>query len=188
MRLFNSYTDHQLLALLMQDSEAAYNEIYDRYWLKLYNECYKRLKDESLCADVIQDVFADLWLKREERQIENLSAYLFSAARYQVFSLYKKNKNVTAFVEPIDCMAVAAADPASAFYEKELRECIEMWLQLQPEKRRQVFILKFDKELSTREISEILNISQKTVQNQFTTSIKSLRVHLGKIISVLVIM
>jgi len=188
MRLLNSYTDDQLVALLMEDSEAAYNEIYDRYWLKLYNECYKRLKDESLCADVIQDIFADLWLKREERKIENLAAYLFSAARYQIFSLHKKNKDVTAFIDPIECMAVAATDPASAFYEKELRECIEMWLAMQPEKRKQVFIMKFDQELSTREISEILNVSQNTVQNQFTTSIKSLRVHLGKIISVLVIM
>jgi RNA polymerase sigma-70 factor (ECF subfamily) len=56
---------------------------------------------------------------------------------------------------------------------------------MQPEKRRQVFVMKFSQDLSTREISEILKVSQKTVQNQFTTSLKSLRVHLAKIISLM---
>ncbi len=183
MRMLNSCHDNELVTLLQQGDEAAFSEIYERYWLKLYNESHKRLKDEDLCADIIQDVFADLWLNREERNIESLAAYLFTAARYRVFTSYKKNKNLVAFETPIEFMQVSASDPDSIFFEKEIRECIEIWLNMQPEKRKQVFIMKFGKELSTREISEILHVSQKTVQNQFTTSLKHLRVHLGKLIS-----
>jgi RNA polymerase sigma factor (sigma-70 family) len=185
MRRLNLFRDDELVILLGQGDDAAFSEIYERYWLKLYNESYKRLKDKDLCADVIQDVFADLWLNREERKVENLAAYLFTAVRYRVFSLHKKEKNICALVEPIEFMVAAASDPDSIFFEKEIRECIEIWLNMQPEKRKQVFIMKFGQDLSTREISEILHVSQKTVQNQFTTSLRLLRVHLGKIISLM---
>lgn len=185
MRLLNSYRDDELVILLTQGDEAAFSEIYERYWLKLYNESHKRLKDEDLCADVIQDIFADLWLNRDNKKIENLAAYLCTAVRYRVFSLYKKGKNTCALAEPIEFMVASASDPDSIFFEKEIRECIAIWLNMQPEKRKQVFTMKFSQDLSTREISKILNVSQKTVQNQFTTSLKQLRVHLGKIISLL---
>ncbi len=185
MRLLNSYQDDELIALLTQGDQAAFSEIYERYWLKLYNECHKRLKDEGLCADIIQDIFADLWLSRDNKKIENLAAYLFTAVRYRIITLYKRGKNICVFQEPIEFMIASASDPDSIFFEKEIRECIAIWLDMQPEKRKKVFIMKFAQDLSTREISEILNVSQKTVQNQFTTSLKQLRVHLGKIISLL---
>ncbi len=185
MRPLNSFRDDELVTLLTQVYELAFSEIYERYWLKLYNESYKRLKDEALCADVIQDVFADLWLNRDGRKIENLVAYLFTAVRYRIFSLYKKEKNIGAFAEPIEFIAVSAADPDSIYFEKQIRECIDIWLNMQPEKRRKVFAMKFCQDLSTREISEILRVSQKTVQNEFTISLKQLRVHLGKIMSLI---
>lgn len=185
MRLLNSFRDDELVILLKQGDEAAFSEIYERYWLKLYNESHKRLKDGDLCADIVQDIFVDLWLTREERKIENLAAYLCTSVRYRIFALFKKTKNIEAFAEPIEFMVAASADPDSIFFEREIRECIDIWLNMQPEKRRQVFNMKFSQELSTREISEILKVSQKTVQNQFTISLKQLRVHLGKIISLM---
>ncbi len=180
------YTDCELVDLLKEGNEGAFNEIYNRYWRKLYNECYKRLKDDELSADVIQDIFADLWIKRANKNIDNLAAYLHTSTRYQVFLLYKKNKQITCFEEPVECIAISSLQADSIFHEKELRECIAIWLEMQPEKRREVFRLRFGEDLSTREISELLNVSQKTVQNQFTTSINLLRTHLGKLLSLLI--
>ena len=82
---------------------------------------------------------ADIPLNREGREIENLAAYLFTAVRYRIFSLYKKEKNTVAFAEPLEFIVVAASDPDSLFFEKEIRECIDVWLNMQPEKRKQVF-------------------------------------------------
>ena len=66
-------TDIQLADLLHQGDENAFNEIYKRFWKKIYNESYKRLKDTELAEDIVQDVFADLWIKRYNRSIENLN-------------------------------------------------------------------------------------------------------------------
>jgi RNA polymerase sigma factor (sigma-70 family) len=185
MKSYGEYDDNLLVSLLKQEDKDAFNEIYNRYWRKLYSDCYRRLKDDDLSADVIQDIFADLWIKRTSRNIDNLAAYLFTATRYQVFLLYKKHKNIPHLEKVVECIEAAAMQADNIFFEKELRECIDIWLEMQPEKRKQVFRLKFIDDRSTREISELLNVSQKTVQNQFTTSVKSLRMHLAKIMSVL---
>jgi RNA polymerase sigma factor (sigma-70 family) len=177
----HNLTDAQLADLLHEGDEDAFNEIYKRFWKKIYNESYKRLKDTEIAGDVVQDIFADLWLKRTTRTIENLSAYLVSAARYQVFMLYKKNSGQPLFEQPLALINHPSLFADSIYEVNELKDCINEWMSMQPEKRREVFRLKFIEDKSTREISEVLNISQKTVQNQFTISLHSLRSTLSKL-------
>ncbi len=64
--------------------------------------------------------------------------------------------------------------------EKELRGCVAIWLGMQPVKRAEIFRLKYMEDIGTRQISVILNISQKTVQNQLLNSYASLRKFLSK--------
>jgi RNA polymerase sigma factor (sigma-70 family) len=185
--LHTTLTELQLADLLRKGDEDAFNEIYKRFWKKIYNESYKRLRDTELTEDIVQDVFADLWIKRFNRDIENLGAYLISATRYQVFMLYKKSNKQPFFETPLEYLAHPSLAADSAYEVKELHDCIYEWMNLQPEKRREVFRLKFIEDRSTKEVSEVLNISQKTVQNQFTTSIHSLRSTLSKLLLVLLI-
>ncbi|MFA4870070.1 MAG: sigma-70 family RNA polymerase sigma factor [Pedobacter sp.] len=184
MVLYGSYADAQLVNLVKSGDEMAFDETYKRYWKKLYSEAYKRLRNAELCEEVIQDVFADLWVKRSEKQINELFPYLLTAVRYQVYMLYKKGKSMPVFEEPLEYMAQESLQADSLFYEKELKSSIESWLALQPEKRREIFRMRFMQELSTREISEILGVSQKTVQNQLLTATATLRAALGKIITI----
>jgi len=183
----NILTDSQLADLLHEGDEDAFNEIYRRFWKKIYNESYKRLQDTELAEDVVQDVFADLWTKRFNRNIENLGAYLVIATRYQVFMLYKKNNSQPFFERPLEYVNHPSVFADSVYEVKELKDCINEWMSMQPEKRREVFRLKFIEDKSTREISEVLNISQKTVQNQFTISLHSLRSTLSKLLVLLLV-
>lgn len=176
MAPYQTHTDQQLIALLPTERGIpVFDEIYKRYWKKLYSEAFKRLQDAALCEEVVQDVFTDLWVRREVRQIDNLLAYLLAAVRYQMFMLYKKHATLPAFEEPLERMAVSADATDSPLFVKELRAFIEQWLNTQPEKRREIFRLRYLDELGTREIAELLGLSQKTVQNQLTTAVKDLK-------------
>ena len=186
--LRNLFSDSQLADLLKEGDEGAFNEIYQRFWKKVYNESHKRLRNSELSEDLVQDVFSDLWLKRFDRDIKNLEAYLVSATRYQVFMVYKKNNKQPFFEKPLDHIA-DLSNACDSFYEvNELKDCINEWMNLQPLKRREIFRLKFIEDKSTKEISEVLNISQKTVQNQFTTSLHSLRSTLSKLLMFLLLL
>lgn len=175
----NTLSDSQLVDLLSKGDQDAFDIIYRRYWKKVYNESYKRLRNAELSEDLVQDVFADLWLKRFGKVIDNLGAYLTLSVRYQVFMVYKKSSKFPFFELPLADIEDLSTNNASV---NELKDCIDKWMSLQPEKRREVFRLKFIEDRSTKEISEVLHISQKTVQNQFTTSLHSLRSTLSKLL------
>lgn len=182
MNIHENATDDELATMLTDGSEAAFDLIYERYWKKLYNEAFKRINDCAESEEIVQDVFVDLWHKRESRQIENLRGYLLGAVRYQVFAVYHKRKNLPAFEEPLDYMAFSADNADSNFLRDELLASIHQWLETQPEKRREIFRLRFLEGLSTLEIAEQLDISRKTVQNQLNTSQQSLRESIGRLL------
>lgn len=163
---------------------SAFDAIYERYWRKLYAESFKRLKNIQQIEELVQDIFADLWLKRDIKEVLNLKSYLMMCTRYQVFAIYRKERNNPEFEEPLEHMAFYSIHADSLLNEKELKGCIAIWLALQPAKRGEIFRLKYMEDLTTREISELLNISQKTVQNQLVTAYASLRAFLNKLMSI----
>ncbi len=188
MSLYSHHTDSELAILLRGGSEPAFDEIYRRYWKKLYNEAFRRLNDGELCEEVVQDVFIDLWNKKGQREIENLLAYLQTTVKYQVFALYKKHKNLPYFEEPLEHMAISPLNSDSSFFEKELIAIVNYWLNMQPEGRRAIFRMRYLEGMETKEIAAELNISQKTVQNQLTTSKGSLQLSILKFFSFLLLL
>jgi RNA polymerase sigma factor (sigma-70 family) len=182
---YRSLEDSKLVSLIMEGDRLAFDEVYERYWKRLYNDTYKRLKSIVMIEEIVQDVFSNLWSSRGKRNIQNIYPYLLTSVRYQVFMLYKKGKSTPVFEEPLEHMVLATLQADSLFNEKELKGCVSMWMALQPDKRRAVFQMKYIDEKTTREISETLGISQKTVQNQLLTSFSSLRDFLSKVMIIL---
>ncbi len=178
----NNHTDQQLTTLLRDGVREAFDEIYNRYWKLLFNTAFKRLGDTELCEDLVQEIFVDLWMNRRKKTIEALYPYLLTAVRYQVFTWYKKHKKLPVFEEPLAYMAIAPEGADSTYFLKELLTTIQHWLELQPEKRREIFRLRYLESLSTKEIAEELQISQKTVQNQLNTAQGSLRSVVSKLL------
>ncbi|SEA35968.1 RNA polymerase sigma factor [Pedobacter hartonius] len=187
IRQYRAYEDVQLVTLLVEGDRLAFDEVYERYWKRLYNDTYKRLKSIEMIEEIVQDVFSNLWTSRGKRNIQNIYPYLLTSVRYQVFMLYRKGKATPEFEEPLEHMVLSTLQADSLFNEKELKGCISIWMSLQPDKRRAVFQMKYVDEKSTREISEILGISQKTVQNQLLTSFSSLRDFLSKAMIILTV-
>ena len=165
---------------MSQGISEAFNVIYERHWKKLLNETHKRLRNMEVAEEVVQDVFANLWERRGKIEIRSLYPYLLTSVRYQVFMLYKKKQSTPFFEEPLEDMALSSLQTDALVIEKELKNCIHFWHSMQPEKRAEIFRLKHFEDFSTREISEMLGISQKTVQNQLLTSMASLRDFLTK--------
>lgn len=178
------HTDSELLILLRDGTVEAFDEIYRRYWKSLFVEAHKRLGEIEYAEEVVQDVFINLWMHRTDRDIQQLYPYLLTAVRYQVFTLYKKLRKLPCFEEPLEHIGLSQDKADAPFFMNELLEGIQLWLAQQPEKRREIFRLRYIEQLSTREIADELNITQKTVQNQLINGQDSLRIAVSRFLSV----
>ena len=172
---FESYQDCDLVHLLLQDDKDAFDELYRRYWPILYNAAFKRLKSNDLSKDITQEVFIDLWLRRGKVGIENIQAYLLTAVRFQVLKMISREKKNTSFIEPFENMAISSFSADGEVIDKELAALFDSWLNTLPEKRKAIFVMHYIEKLSTKEIAERLDISQKTVQNQLGNAVQGLR-------------
>ena len=182
---FSNYTDSDLLERIKLDDHIAYGELYNRHWKFLYNSAYKRLSEEEVCKDIIQDVFADFWLRRNKVEIENVRAYLYTAIRFQVLKYFSRNKVTIHFLQPFEDILDASLSADFKINEKEFDLLVESWMESQPEKRLAIYKMHIQEQLSTKEIASRLSVSQKTVQNQLGTSFKSLRAKMAGLLSII---
>lgn len=175
---FNIEEDLILFALIKQDDASAFENIYNKYWLTLFNSAYKRLKDRDKCQDLVQNVFTDLWNRRNELEIQNLQAYLHVAARFQCLKTISQNLRQAYFVDAFETDIISSLKADGNLLEQEIKQVITNFIQALPSKRREIFMMHYEQELSTADIAAILDISQKTVQNQLTTASHALRLRL----------
>lgn len=182
MIAYTNYTDNELTTLIHNGDEPAFAELYNRYWLELYDTAYMRLRNKEQVEDIIQDIFIKLWIRRAELQIQNPQAYLHTAVRFRVFNYVERKSAHESFYEPFESIAYSSSPADEKILEKELLDLVHAYIEALPDKRKQIFLMHIKENLSTKEIAERLNISQKTVQNQLATSMQGLHNKIAPII------
>ena len=172
----------ELVSRIKKSDRRAFDELYERCWEKLYTQGASKLKSDDLAKDIVQDIFVDLWTKRENLAIDNITNYLSRAVRFKVIDQIRRKDYHQKEIDEIANIIAGSEFADSKFLENELNEIIILLMDRLPKKRREIFKLRFQEDLSTKEISELLKISPKTVQNQTLNSISLLRSLLQKIL------
>ncbi|MDB5086388.1 MAG: polymerase sigma-70 factor, subfamily [Mucilaginibacter sp.] len=181
MNAHNSFTDLELTDLLKSGSQSAFTEIYDRYSGLLYIFACKTVKDEDLAEDLVQEIFIYLWDKRQTITFNSsLSSYLYTALRYRFFDLVDKQKVRSDYVQAFQLFIEKGEYQTDNYIiEKELTAIINKEINNLPAKMREIFLLSRKENLDNKEIAARLEISEKTVKNQLSMALKTLRVKLG---------
>lgn len=168
--------------MLRQGDRAAFTEIYRRYLPSLYDITFKRLKHKEQTEDVLQEVFARLWVKKEMLQIIELVSYLHVAVRNETINYITRHRQVFEFYEPFEHILVETASSDGQLIAKELLAAVYAFAETLPERRKQVYLLHIKNKMSTKEIADKLGITQKTVQNQLGTALHGLKTHIVPVI------
>lgn len=188
MSVYSKHTDSILVALLQEDNQRAYTEIFGRYSKVLVNHAYKILGNHDQANDIVQDVFLAIWNKRNEIILTgSLSSYLYKATKNRILNHIAHEKVVSSYVDSIANFIEQDYAPAdSSLREKELEAVIAKEIAQLPEKMREVFLLRKVEELSYEEIALQLNITDKTAKQQVYNSLKILRHKLKPLLSLFV--
>jgi RNA polymerase sigma-70 factor (family 1) len=178
---FSAATDEDLILLLQKGDTAAFKEIYNRYWDKLFNSAFKRLNNAQLSEEIVQDVFTKLWIKRERLAfVAGVSNYLFTAIKYNVIDYYRKQLQRTNYQNYLGLSHSGYTNNTEEnIFVRDLKASVQYELNLLPPKCRSVYELSRHQYKTNREIALLLNISEKTVEGHLTRALAQLRLSLS---------
>lgn len=173
--------DVQLLGLIRENNDAAFQEIYDRYWTALYNAAFKRLRSAHLAEEMVQEVFLNLFLKRESiRLASSFGPYLHSVLKFKVIDEIRKQLSSNTYQQSILPLPYGADLNGQEILEKkEVSLQFVHFSNTLPKKCREVFLLK-QEDLSNQVIANQLNISEKTVEGHVSKARKLLKTYMSE--------
>jgi RNA polymerase sigma factor (sigma-70 family) len=133
--------------------------------------------DEERARDVVQDTLLKLHLADPDRIRENLKAWLYAVCRNRAFDVLRKEHRLT-FTDDqdqLDWLDESQPDPSEDASREEMLEQIWGVMEQLPANQREVIRLKFQHDLSYKEISDITSLSVTNVGFLLHTAIKRLR-------------
>lgn len=138
----------------------------------------------AAAEDIVQDVFAAIWRRHTEFDYTEPLPYLFQAVRNRAVSYQRQTRTQG------DRLAGLAREwgdrqtaPADLPETNDLARAIDAALAALPERRRLIFAMHRDQQLTYGEIAAELGISIKTVETQMGRALKSLRDRLAPYLS-----
>jgi RNA polymerase sigma-70 factor, ECF subfamily len=169
--------DEQLFCRLCKGDQNAFNEIYNLYWQRLFLYVVKVIRDSDAAEDIVQEIFVSLWSRRDQISDQRtLSGYLFTAARFKGINFVQHQLRKGQHLESLIDHFTSRQDTLNEALEaKELSGIIDDEIEKLPAKMRDVFVLSRREQLSHKEISERLQISDKTVKKQINNALKHVR-------------
>lgn len=181
MTAYRAYSDQQLAVLLKEGDRNAFTEIYERYYGLLYVHTRKRLKDLETAKDLVQELFADIWVKRSVFDLSvSVSGYLYRALRNRILNSITHQQVADKYV--LSLQGFLDQEPVAADHlvrEHQLKYIIEKEIAALPVKMRQVFELSRKANMSHKEIALELDLTEQTVRSHIKNALRILRIRLG---------
>ncbi|MEO3406444.1 RNA polymerase sigma-70 factor [Mucilaginibacter sp. CAU 1740] len=170
---YQLWPDARLLEHLRLDDRKAFDILYHKYSSKLFYAAYNLFRDKDVCEDLVQELFIDLWTKRNQLNITSLEGYLKVAIRHKVL-YYIRSQKASVDISVIETL-VEKYSADSKVFQNDIAHLLEDGVAQLPEKCREIFTLSRKEYLTNKEIASRLNISIKTVENQITIALRYLR-------------
>ncbi|MTG99245.1 sigma-70 family RNA polymerase sigma factor [Myroides albus] len=160
---------------------------YDLYWDILYRYAYNLTREHDIASDIVQDVFIAIWSKYDELTIDKPKAYLLSSVKYKSLHYIKNRPLNTLQLETVFHVLSEndlLSEQEQEVFQSQLLDLIYSKAQeVLPLRCFEVFYLRFYQHYSYKEIASRLSISESTVENHISKSLKILRVNLPTSIS-----
>ena len=177
MQLISPHDERELLSLLKQGNEQAFEKIYKSYSSRLFGNVFKMVKSETITQEILQDVFIKIWNNRASIDLDkSFRSYLFRIAENKVYDFFRKATRD----KKIRAQLFAAATEGyehieEMIYKKENALHLQKAIDSLSPQRQQVFrLIKLDNK-SYDEVSRLLGISVSTISDHIVKANKAIR-------------
>jgi RNA polymerase sigma factor (sigma-70 family) len=183
--------DLQNWVLMKEGNEGAFNALMRKYFNQLLNYGYKFVKDEDFVKDCVQEVFIEVWKRREKLSVpDSVKAYLLSSVRKKVVrENFRQNSDKEEIdLEKTDFLVELSSEWALIQEETEsqINDKINQILQELPKRQREVIYLQYYQNISRDEIAQTMDINAQSVSNLLQSAFKTFREKWVRISTILI--
>lgn len=165
--------------------EQLFVRLHEASWPVLFPLACRKLGDSDEAYDVLQDLFIELWDKREVFPLDNLSiVWLKRRLWFKLLAHFRRQgfkrqhlDNFQHFMEK-ETLVVQPGESANQMLERDyelIMDAIALTVAQMPERMREVFLLNREQHFTINEIAGHLGLSPNTVRNHLQTAMKRLR-------------
>jgi len=188
----NSNNDVLLWQAFKKGDSSAYEQLYKKYFKDLGRYGLRLNPDKDLVEDAIQDVFIDLWRRKEFlSDVENVKLYLYRATRNQFNrtiqkDIFEGSEDINNF---LDYLGTLSSEQESIENESnQIRtRSIQNAMNNLSNRQAEAIHLRFYQGLSLDEIALIMKIQKQVVKNLLSKSYIILKISLKNLISTILI-
>lgn len=169
--------EKKILRKFSEGEPDVFDKIFEEYYRKVYAFSLKNFRNKEDAEGAVQDVFYNLWKDRAKlKECKDLEAWIFTIClniiRKHFRNLAVERKHLKVFSDHF------LDRDNSTEIEVEYRDLLEKTdeiIENLPRRQRTIFQLSRKELMSNLEISQKLNISVRTVDNQLTRAKAFLR-------------
>jgi len=169
--------DKDLVALFKEGSQAALEQLYLRYRNQLVNLCKHYLKNTIDAEDIVQDVFMQL-LNNPSILNEELSfsGYVKTLTTNRILLKFRQFDIHSRFARHVLMNTQESTNETEdSIIDSDYVKLLDEWIERLPPQQKEVFRLNRIEELTYQEISELMQISVKTVRNHISLALDKIK-------------
>lgn len=172
-RKITSYTDENLMQLIVTGSQQAFTELYRRYQHRLYYYFFRMLNNsDELANDFLQEVFLKLIEKPERFNPDySFKTWIFSIAYNLCKNEYRRRE--IRQNGPVPELELAPVLPESISRDELIARLFDSLNDLSAE-HRSVFLMHYREGFAVKEIAGMLGIAAGTVKSRLFNTRKYL--------------
>ena len=168
---------HTIFCKMETEKELYFNKLYENYKGLIFAIAFSVVKNKEDSEDIVQKIYIKIWnIENQKMPKSNEASWLYSITKNEAIDFIRSKKTLL----NVDELYFISEE------DKELNEVIDREhynniisrLNLQ---EQEIISLKILSNLSFKEISQILNISENTVKWKYYKSIHTLKLLLGNL-------
>jgi len=164
------------LAAIKNGNIKAFEELFRALYPPLCGYALKILKDKSLAEEIVQEVFYQLWKKKDDLLITgSLNSYLFKAVYNKSLHFLEHKQVESKYAANVLITEAENHSINAAMQTGEVYQIYKRTLNQLPHRCRKIFQMNRDFGLKYHEIAEKLSISVKTVEADMGKALKAFR-------------
>ncbi len=176
---YSELSDEQLMQRIGRSDDRAFSELYQRYQKALFRYFHRMLwKDREKAEDFVQDFFMKIIRKPESFDASRkFSTWMYSIAHNMCKNEYRSmeiRKPSDFETETYYLVGTPGDQIEKQIDRKKFMVQLVQELEELDENQRSTFLLRYEENLSIREISEVLSCSEGTVKSRLFYTLRRL--------------